>query len=82
MIMGLLFTVIILAVCFGFGYLMNPTDSREYNYRTDELWEPPTYWTFDKNVPEVEEPIVVQATPLLSGDVEDIITENGRKFSI
>ena len=45
--------LLIIAVCFGFGYIMNPTNTTSYNYRKEELWEAPAYWNFEQNVPEV-----------------------------
>ena len=45
----------ILVICFGGGYLMNPTNETEYSYKPEELWEEPTYWnSFEKNQNVVE----------------------------
>ena len=41
--------VSILVICFGGGYLLNPTNTTKYNYKPEELWEEPEYWkTFEK----------------------------------
>lgn len=34
----------VISICFGFGYLMNPTNTTEYDYHPKELWEAPSYW--------------------------------------
>lgn len=44
-----LITLAILGICFGFGYIMNPTNTTEYNYKASELWEAPAHWKQWKN---------------------------------
>lgn len=42
--------LVIVAACFGFGYIMNPKNITEYDYKESELWEAPSYWkNFEKN---------------------------------
>jgi len=58
---AIIIAALIAADCFSFGYIMNPTNTTEYNYSPEELWEPPFYWkNWEKNVPEK---LVVSAKP-------------------
>lgn len=50
MVSVLILSTLIAGICFGFGYLMNPTNTTEYDYSEKELWTPPPYWlNWDKN---------------------------------
>lgn len=52
---AVLISLIIVGVCFGFGHLMNPTNTTEYNYSQSELWEPPAHWkNWEKNKNSVQ----------------------------